>query len=192
SSFENKKQIVTSYLDRVQPETVWDLGANTGIFSRLASQRRIQTVAFDIDPGAVELNYRQSAAEDEKYLLPLLSDLTNPSPNLGWHNRERSSLAARGPVDMLFALALVHHLAITNNVPFDHIAGFTADLGDWMIIEFIPKHDPQAQKLLASREDIFSDYTLEKFEEAFKAYYRIEDSAAIENSERILYLMKKI
>jgi len=191
-SIEHKKQIVSSYLDRVHPETVWDLGANTGVFSRLASQRMIKTIAFDIDPGAVELNYRLCVGADEKNLLPLLLDLTNPSPNLGWHNRERSSLIERGPADMLFALALVHHLAITNNVPFEHIAGFLADLGHWMIIEFIPKHDPQVQKLLASREDIFLEYTQEKFEEAFGAYFLIEDSATIENSERTLYLMKKI
>jgi len=191
-SFEQKKQIVTAYLERVRPETVWDLGANTGVFSRLASQRKIQTIAFDIDPGAVELDYRQCTAEGEKYLLPLLSDLTNPSPNLGWHNRERSSLVERGPADMLFALAIVHHLAIANNIPFEHIARFLSDLGDWMIIEFIPKQDPQAQKLLASREDILIDYTQEKFEEVFGDYFLIEDSAAIENSERTLYLMKKI
>ena len=192
SSLEHKKKIVTSYLDRVRPETVWDLGANTGIFSRLASQRMIHTVAFDFDPGVVELNYRQSVADKEQYLLPLLLDLTNPSPNLGWHNQERRSLFKRGSADMLLALALVHHLAITNNVPLEQIARFMADLGHWLVIEFVPKDDPQTQKLLASREDIFGDYSQERFEEVFGTYYQIDDSVVIKNSNRTLYLMKKI
>lgn len=192
SSLEHKKKIVTSYLDRVRPETVWDLGANTGVYSRLASQRMIHTVAFDIDPGAVELNYQQTIAEKEHYLYPLLLDLTNPSPNLGWHNQERRSLLKRGSADMLLALALVHHLAITNNVPLEQIARFMADLGHWLVIEFVPKDDPQTQKLLASREDIFVDYSQERFEESFGAYYQIDDSVLIKDTNRTLYLMKII
>jgi ribosomal protein L11 methylase PrmA len=191
SSFKHKKKIVTSYLDRVRPETVWDLGANTGVFSRLASQRKIHTIAFDIDPGAVELNYRQTVADKEQFLYPLLFDLTNPSPNLGWHNQERLSLFKRGSADMLFALALVHHLAITNNVPLEQIARFMADLGHWLVIEFIPKDDPQAQKLLASREDIFEDYSQKRFEDVFGTYYQIDDSVVIKHTKRTLYLMKK-
>ena len=192
ASLDHKKQVVTDYLDRVHPETVWDLGANTGVFSRLASQRMINTVAFDIDPGVVELNYRQSVVDKEQYLLPLLLDLTNPSPNLGWFNQERRSLFKRGSADMVLALALVHHLAITNNVPLDQIALFMATLGHWLVVEFVPKDDPQTQKLLSSREDIFVDYSRNKFEEVFSAYYQIEDSVVINNSARTLYLMKNI
>jgi hypothetical protein len=162
------------------------------VFSRLASQRKIHTIAFDIDPGAVELNYRQTVADKEQFLYPLLFDLTNPSPNLGWHNQERRSLFKRGSADMLLALALVHHLAITNNVPLEQIARFMADLGHWLVIEFVPKDDPQTQKLLASREDIFGDYSQERFEESFGAYYQIDDSVLIKDTNRSLYLMKTI
>lgn len=192
ASLNHKKQAVAEYLDRVRPETVWDLGANTGVFSRLASQRMINTVAFDIDPGVVELNYRQSITDKDQYLLPLLLDLTNPSPNLGWFNQERRSLFKRGSADMVLALALVHHLAITNNVPLDQIALFMANLGHWLVVEFVPKDDPQTQKLLASREDIFIDYSQKRFEEVFSAYYQIDDTVVINNSARTLYLMKNI
>jgi len=192
ASIEHKKQIVTTYLERVRPETVWDLGANTGIFSRLASKQMIHTVAFDIDPGAVELNYRQSVADKEQNLLPLLLDLTNPSPNLGWHNQERRSLFKRDSPDLLLALALVHHLAIANNVSLEQIARFMADLAQWLVIEFVPKEDPQTQRLLSSRKDIFVDYTQERFEEVFGTYFQIADSMVINNSGRILYLMKRI
>ena len=191
ASVKHKKQIVTAYLDQVCPETVWDLGANTGVFSRLASQRKIHTVAFDFDPGVVELNYRQSVADKEEHILPLLLDLTNPSPNIGWHNQERHSLYKRGSADMLFALALVHHLAITNNVPLEKIACFLAELGHWLVIEFVPKDDPQTQKLLASRVDIFEDYSQKRFEEVFGTYYQIKDSVIIKDTARILYLMKR-
>lgn len=192
SSIEHKKQIVTTYIERVHPETVWDLGANTGVFSRLASKQMIHTVAFDIDPGAVELNYRQSVADKEQNLLPLLLDLTNPSPNLGWHNQERRSLFKRSSPDLLLALALVHHLAIANNISLEQIARFMADLAQWLVIEFVPKEDPQTQRLLSSREDIFVDYSQKRFEEVFGTYFQIVDSAVIKNSERTLYLMKKI
>ena len=192
TSIEHKKQIVTAYLERVQPGTVWDLGANTGVFSRLASQQMIHTVAFDIDPGAVELNYRQSVADKEQNLLPLLLDLTNPSPNLGWHNQERRSLFKQDSPDLLVALALVHHLAIANNVSLEHIARFMADLAHWLVIEFVPKEDPQTQRLLSSREDIFVDYSQKRFEEVFGTYFQIDDSVVIKNSVRTLYLMKKI
>ncbi len=192
ASFKHKKLIVKTYLERVSPETVWDLGANTGVFSRLASQQMINTVAFDIDPGAVELNYRKSVAGNEKYLVPLILDMTNPSPDLGWHNQERRSLIKRGSPDLLLALALVHHLVIANNVSFDYVARFMADLSNWLIIEFVPKEDPQTQRLLSSREDIFVDYSQKSFEKVFGIYFQIEDSVVIKNTKRKLYLMKKI
>lgn len=191
SAFNRKKDMISQYLDRLEPDSVWDLGANVGEFSRLASQRGIRTVAFDFDPGAVELNYRQCVEEGDENLLPLLLDLTNPSPDMGWHNQERQSLYERGGAEMIFALALIHHLAITNNTPLEKIARFLSDLGDWLVIEFVPKDDPQTQQLLASREDIFSKYTRQDFERTFQTYYHIEDIESIAGSERWLYLMKK-
>jgi hypothetical protein len=190
-SIDHKKQLVSTYIKRINPKTVWDFGANTGVFSRLASQHQINTIAFDIDPGAVELNYRQVVANKEEYLYPLLLDLSNPSPDLGWHNHERRSLFNRGNAGMVLALALVHHLAITNNVPLEQIARFLADAGEWLVIEFVPKDDPQTQRLLASREDIFVDYSQERFEEIFGIYFQIEDTMEIKNTGRTLYLMKR-
>ncbi len=189
-ALEHKRQLVADYLTRLEPATVWDLGANTGLFSRIASDRGIPTVAFDIDPAAVELNYQQCVAQKESSLLPLLLDLTNPSPNLGWHNRERMSFYARGPVDAILALALVHHLAIANNVPLTRLATFFRDLSRALIIEFVPKEDPQVQRLLASRADIFPDYTTAGFEAAFSHLFWIRASEAINGTSRRLYFME--
>lgn len=185
-----KEQLIVSYLERIRPTSVWDLGANTGRFSRLASRRKIPTIAFDIDPAAVEINYRQCVSDHEPHLLPLIADLTNPSPGIGWHNRERAALLERGPADAVLALALIHHLAISNNVPLERLAEFFHQAGRWLVIEFVPKMDSQVQRLLATRQDIFPDYHPQGFESAFSKSFNIHDVQEIPESERRIYLME--
>ncbi len=192
SAWGDKRRLTEKFLDEVRPNSVWDLGANVGTFSRLASQRGIPTVAFDFDPGAVELNYCKVREEGETHLLPLVMDLTNPSPALGWEHRERASLEQRGPASAIFALALEHHLAISNNVPLERLARFLARLGDFLLIEFIPKGDPQVQRLLISREDIFDEYHREGFEAAFGSHFEILRSDPVGDSGRLLYWMKNV
>ncbi|MFX0202366.1 MAG: SAM-dependent methyltransferase, partial [Candidatus Hodarchaeota archaeon] len=123
-------------------------------------------------------------------ILPLLLDLTNPSPGIGWENQERISLVDRAPADAVFALALIHHLAISNNLPLKKIADFFKNICNWLVIEFIPKSDSKVRRILATREDIFPDYTQGVFEREFRKYFKIENSVKIKDSERILYLMK--
>jgi len=190
-SFEAKRQLVRDFIEKAQPKRVWDLGGNTGEFSRAASDLQIPTVCFDIDPGAVQQNYDLVKANKEKFMLPLRMDLTNPSPDLGWHNAERESMQARGPVDLVMALALIHHLAISNNVPLVDVAKYFADLGEYLIIEFVPKSDSQVKRLLASRLDIFPDYTLEGFRQTFSQHYTLLDEKPVQGSERTLFLMKR-
>jgi hypothetical protein len=178
-ALRDKQRLVGACLDRVAPRTVWDLGGNVGLMSRLASGRGIPTVSFDVDPVAVERNYAQGRAEGDPALLPLWLDLTNPSPALGWANRERDSLAARGPADMVMALALVHHLAISNNLPFDRLAEDLARLGHWLLVEFVPKEDSQVERLLATRADIFDRYAPGPFEAEFAGHFKILERAPI-------------
>ena len=191
SGFEHKRQLVVQYLEIAKPRCVWDVGANTGVFSRIASQRGIYTVSIDDDPGVVESNYALSKEEQDDQLHPLLVDLNNPSAALGWANAERAGLAERGNADCVFALALVHHIAISNNVPLASIASYFASLGEWLIIEFVPKSDGKVQQLLASRADIFEEYTQSGFEQAFGREFDIVAFQKINNSERILYLMRR-
>jgi len=190
-AFQRKGHLVAEYLDMIKPTNVWDLGANTGMFSCLASNKGISTISFDIDPAAVERNYLECKARGETDILPLLIDLTNPSPGIGWQNRERMSLISRGPADTVLALALIHHLAISNNVPLEQIAAFFSTICNSLIIEFVPKSDTQVQRLLSTREDIFKDYNKLTFEDRFSRYFKIRDSVAIRDSERTLYLMEK-
>lgn len=110
---------------------------------------------------------------------------------MGWANEERNSLQNRGPGDVIFALALIHHLTITANIPFENVARFLSNIGKSLIIEFIPKEDSQLQRMLASSIKNFPDYNKKNFENAFKKYFRIKAMKRIQNSERIMYLMKK-
>ena len=187
----HKRQTVAEFIDKIDPSTVWDLGANVGMFSRLASDKGILTVSFDVDSATVESNYRECVRREETDILPLVLDLTNPSPGSGWGNEERLSLTERGPVDCVLVLALIHHLAISNNVPFNRMADFLGDIGQSLIIEFIPKSDSQSQRLLRAREDIFPDYTRQRFEREFERYFKIERGVGIRDSQRILYLMRR-
>lgn len=190
-AFLKKKKVISEFLNITKPETVWDLGANTGVFGRIASDMGIQTMSFDIDPVAVENSYLESKKRNEKNILPLILDLANPSPGIGWGNEERMSLEERGPADTVLALALVHHLAISNNLPFKKIAEYFSRLCEDLIIEFVPKTDSQVQHLLVTRKDIFTEYCEKKFEEEFEKYFSIKLKENIIDSERKLYLMRK-
>ncbi|MFN8398700.1 MAG: hypothetical protein U0X74_01700 [Anaerolineales bacterium] len=190
SSFEQKKEIIGKWVEQVSPRSVWDMGANTGFFTRIASDKGIPSISFDIDPAAVEKNYRQIKSAKEKNILPLIQDLTNPSPAIGWNNHERDALLERAPTDMVFALAIIHHLAISNNVPLGEIAEFFHGLGKWLVIEFVPKSDSQVKKLLASRLDIFDEYTVEGFEQSFTRIFNIKEKIQISGTERFLYLLE--
>jgi ribosomal protein L11 methylase PrmA len=191
AAMREKASIVGGFIEKAAPASVWDLGGNTGVFSRLASSRGITTVCFDIDPAAVEKNYIEMKRRNETHILPLVMDLTNPSPALGWDHDERSSLAERGPVDLVLALALIHHLAISNNVPLPRIAKFFAHLGRALVIEFVPKGDSQVNRLLSTREDVFPDYEPAAFERAFDPYFEIVESRHVQDSQRTVYLMQR-
>lgn len=188
TALKTKADIVGELLDQVDSlKSCWDLGANNGAMSQLVCDRGAYTVAWDIDPAAVTTAYRRKSES----LLPLVLDLTNPSPALGWAHQERDSLINRAPADCILALALIHHLALGNNVPLPSVAEFLATLGRWLIVEFVPKEDSQVVEMLSSRRDVFSDYTKEGFEQAFSTYFECIECRPIPETCRCLYLMKK-
>lgn len=184
-----KKEAVRELLRQADVHTVWDLGGNNGEMSRIASGMGLEVVCFDVDPTAVEQNYLRCVRDGETNILPLVMDLINPSPGLGFAGQERNSLESRGPADLAMALALIHHLAISNNLPFDYIAQYFASLSNWLIIEFVPKEDSQVERLLRTREDIFYDYNQDVFEQCFGRYFEIKRRIDISDSKRSIYLM---
>ncbi len=191
NSLIQKDILVEEFMQKNPAHITWDFGANTGRFSRIAAKYSDIVCAWDIDPACVEINYRQSKALQEKTLLSLLLNLTTPTPAIGWNNNERMSLGERGPVDMILALGLIHHLAISNNLPLRHIASFLAGLSQRVILEFVPKEDSQVKKLLQNREDIFPQYHQQGFEDVFKEFFVIEAVKPIPDTHRTLYLLRR-
>lgn len=189
-AFTHKQKLVKAIAKKIKPKQTWDLGANTGVFSITVAPYTKNVIAFDIDPLAVERNYLKLNNIKINNILPLVQDLANPSPALGWHNQERMSLIERGPVDLVLALALIHHLAISNNLPLGSIAEYLHNITADLVIEFVPKTDSQVQKMLSSREDIFEKYTQKKFEDTFGKYFHTKQKNSITDSKRILYWFK--
>ena len=190
-SFKHKKEIVARITGEIHPKIVWDLGANTGEFTKIAASAGANCIAFDIDPLAVDRHYRDIRQNKIENTLPLILDLTNPSPSIGWNNKERMGFKSRDLPDTIFALAIIHHLAISNNLPFGKIARFLRKLSENLVIEFIPKTDSQVQRLLTSRKDIFNNYNEETFIREFETFYTIQFKEKIVDSERIIFWMKR-
>jgi hypothetical protein len=188
----HKERIVSELLARVRPRAVWDLGANTGAFSRLTAGQGAYTVAFDGDHDAVEQHYEECRARKGPGVLPLVMDLANPSGRIGWNHAERSSLADRGPADVVLALGLIHHLSLANQVPFDMVAEVMARFGRALIIEFVAPTDSQVVGMLSRMPRLRDGYALEPFERAFARFFRIEDVVPIQGAERRLYLMRNV
>jgi ribosomal protein L11 methylase PrmA len=187
----HKMEIVSGFLDRLRPATLWDLGANAGRFSRAAAERADLVIAMDRDPRAVEMNYQDCRKKGEKKILPLLVDIARPSPGQGWCNREQLSLMERGPADAAMALALVHHLCLSDNIPLGKVARFLSSICRDLLIEFVPKTDSQAMSLFAIRQDIFPGYTRECFQAEMERHFQILSAVEIRDSQRILFLMRK-
>lgn len=190
-AFENKMKLVLEFTKQINPKFVWDLGANTGEFSHLVAKYANEVISLDSDPLSVEANYLICQKENLTNCLPLTVDLTNPAPNIGWENQERMSFIKRGPADLALALALLHHLAIANNIPFEKVAGLFSKICKYLIIEFAPKEDSQVQRLLKNRRDIFDDYQMNNFEKIFSKYFLFKRKEKVKDSLRILYLMEK-
>ncbi len=190
-AMRQKEAAVAKLLSLVKPKIVWDVGANTGRFSEIAAEAGAHVIAMDFDIGATEIHYLEIKARKQANILPLVIDVTQPSPAIGWRNQERDGLFHRPKSDTILALALVHHLAIGKNIPFVQISAHMAELSATLIIEFVPKKDSQVQRLLAAREDIFPEYSEEGFEAAFSKHFVIRQKLRLEKTERTLYWMSR-
>lgn len=189
----DKGKILEEFAEKyfAHDKVVHDLGANTGRFSRIAARYAHNVISHDIDEMAVEYHYRHTREQGPDNILPLMLDLTNPSPAIGWNLAERSSFVERAGGGNAIALALIHHLAISNNVPLPKLAEFFASTFPVLVIEFVPKEDSQVQRLLATREDIFDSYTVTDFESSFGELFEIRERRPVRESSRIMYAMTR-
>ena len=192
-SDKSKIKLVEKYLNGIDffdNNLIFDIGANDGKYSRIASNKGV-VISFDIDINCINHNYDNVKINNESNILPLFLDVTNPTPDIGFNQQERMGINRRGNAKCVMALALIHHIAISNNVFFDDIASWFLNLGEELIIEFVPKDDSQVQKLLKTRKDIFDWYNIEDFEKSFSKYFTIIEKNKIKNSKRTIYLMRR-
>ena len=190
-ALEAKKQLVQEMMQRLFPKAVWDVGGNNGFFSHAIRDLAGQIVCMDLDGVAVDQNYARCKAERMKNVMPLVVDISCPSPGIGFGNRERLTFEERSKPDLIMALALIHHLAIARNIPFAKLAPYFAERGAYLIIEFVPKSDSQVERLLLNRKDVFDDYFEEGFRAAFAAYFDTLDERPIPSTQRKLVLMRR-
>ena len=187
----NKARFVKEFAAAVRPALLWDLGCNTGDYSKAALESGAQlSIGFDFDTGALERAYLRAKAE-KLNLLPLHLDATNPSPSQGWAQHERKGMRERAPADAVLALAFIHHLAVAKNVPLDYVLDWLVGLARTGVVEFVPKDDPMVRKLLRLREDIFADYCEENFERALRAKARIHKVEQVSAAGRKLYWFER-
>ena len=189
---QEKTRLVQSFLETISFSSMIDLGANDGHFSLLYKNTDKQIVAVDGDINCINELYLKIRKHKITNILPLINTLNTPSPAIGWNNEERTSFGERIKGDVVLALALSHHLAITSNIPFELIADYFISMGKYLLIEFVPKTDEKVQLLLQNRRDIFDDYTVADFELAFSKKYQILLEEKIPGTDRVLYLMEKI
>lgn len=183
---EQKAAFVESAVMRARPQVVWDLGSNSGDYAVLASKHAPTVIAMDSDPAVVDTVYSRARSSGAG-VLPLVIDITNPSPDQGWDQRERGGLAARGPADLVLALALVHHVRLRGNVPVSHIVRWLERIAKRCVVEFVPKSDPAARRLLAWRDDVYDDYDENQFEAALSERFIVDEKSRVADSERVLY-----
>jgi hypothetical protein len=184
---EAKRALVERAGRRRPRARVWDLGANTGEYARLVAPHAGLVVAMDRDHLAVDLLFRRLRDEGPANVLPLVVDLLDPSPGIGWRGRERRPLEDRGRPDLVLALALLHHLVIGGNLPLREVITWLADLGADAVVEMVTKDDPMARRLLLNKDDQYGDYTPEAFERLASERFRIVERLPLAAGTRILY-----
>lgn len=184
---KGKRELVSDFASRVQPNLLFDLGCNSGDFSRVALASGAKSViGYDFDQGALTAAHHRARAENLAFL-PLFLDAANPSPKQGWGQSERAGFSERALGDGVIALAFIHHLAIGKNIPLDRVVSWIVERAPVGLIEFVPKSDPTVQAMLRYREDIFSNYTIDTFRECLGKVAEIQTETVVSNAGRVIF-----
>ena len=196
-SYQFKKEVVKDWFLTIKGETLIDIGGNDGTFSRELKDVAKLIIVADVDPNAVEQNYKQALKNKEKMILPIVADVLNPSANYGFNNEERFSFIDRvkdSHLDGCLALAVIHHITLSGNIPFSLSAQFFSKMAPNLLIEFPTRGDSWVQFLLDSKREFknhFDFYNEENFEKEYSVYFEIINKQQIASSERILYSLKR-
>lgn len=169
---------------------IWDLGANTGELTCLAAQHADYVVAFDADRHVVDRLFEHCREQGPDNVLPLVCDLANPSPNQGWRGIERRDLQSRGSPDLVLALALIHHLVLSANVRVPDLLDWLAGLAPHLVIEYVRREDPMVQRLLRNKDDLYTDYDMQRFEAELARRYHVIERQELPSRRRVLYFAR--
>ena len=198
SDLERKKAFVRRHAAALRPALTWDLGANTGVFSRVAARYSGAVVAADADHDAVEALYRSlrdhetaPAAEDGecRNIIPVVVDVANPSPGVGWAGSERAAFDARTKPGLVLCLALIHHLRVAANVPLPMALDWLRSLGAPVVIEFVGREDEMFQALIANKRERYEDYSAASFQAHLSRRFHVRDRLALKGGARELLLL---
>ncbi|MGH9148585.1 MAG: class I SAM-dependent methyltransferase [Vicinamibacterales bacterium] len=187
SDAQAKEEFVERVLGARHRSLVWDLGCNTGRFSRMAEKYADHVVAVDSDHASVERLYQTLKADGSVKVLPLVLDVTDPSPNLGWRGLERRAMLGRGRPDLVLSLALVHHLVITSNIPLADVVEWFRELGGEVVVEFPTRDDEMVKRLLRNKDQSYDDYRTEFFEACLANHFELRQRIALPSGRRIIY-----
>jgi len=186
-----KQAFVGEVAAQLKPGLTWDMGCNDGAYSRIAAENSERVVAFDFDHATVEALYRSLREEGNTKILPLVRNLADPSPALGWRGLERKTLADRGAPDLMLALALIHHVSISANIPIADFLQWARDLETTLLVEFPKRTDPMVRALLANKhEGANPDYEEGNFERELEKRFEVERREELPSGDRILYLAR--
>lgn len=188
---QTKEALFLEFTGDMESVSVLDIGGNDGHFSKLLADRNCDVVTIDTDSQSISNLYQHIKKSNVPNILPLTIDISNPSPAFGFDHRERMSFEKRFQTELVLALALIHHLALTKNLPLQVIASYFHSIAPILIIEFVPKTDEKVKEMLAGRKDVFPDYTISNFEEQFSNYFNVLKKQVIAATDRVLYLMKR-
>ena len=184
-----KSTFVARAMDHISPRRVVDLGCNTGVFSLIAAKQAGWVAAVDIDAACIDALYRRIRADGITNIVPMVGDLLNPTPGMGWNLTQRRALFDRIGCDAFLALALVHHICIGGNVPLDALLDQLREIAPAGVIEWVGKDDAMVQQMLRNRADVFADYRWENFEQLLRQRFELADVQESHGGARKLCLL---
>ena len=168
------------------------MGSNDGFFSRILAKKYSEyLISFDIDWRCVDSNYIKCQSLKIKNVFPIILDLSNPTPPVGWMNKERSSVYERfGSPDLISCFALIHHI-INVGIPLENFMSFLYKTNKDVLIEYVPYSDPKCQIIFQSRGDDFKYPSIDEFKSLIESKFDIIKSKKLNETERFLFLLRK-
>jgi len=183
-----KGDFVRSVAGQAHRSQVWDIGANDGMFSRIAAEHSDTVLAMDADDLVVDRLYRALRADGTTGIVPMYMNFADPSPGIGWNGTERPPLPSRSQPDLVLALAVIHHLALTHNVPTSAILDNFVSLDSEIVLEIPTENDQMVKTLLRhKRAGTHDAYTLDAIEAQIGDRFDVRSREELPGGSRVIF-----